>query len=426
METKLTSRTDSEAKFTITLNEAQLRPIKAEVFDSLRSRVKASGFRPGHAPDMIVERELGSSTVQSEVIEHAIQHSYVDAVQAEKLPVVGPPKVSLEKFVPYTELQYQVTVELMPKVKLADYKKFKLKRPAAEVEEADVNRTIEDLRRREAARLDSEHPAKTGDEVNFDFDGTQDGQPVSGASAKSQTLQLGSGSFIPGFEEQLTGLSKGAEKTFDIRFPKQYHEASLANQVVTFKIKINSVTELVLPAADDEFVAQVSPFKSLAELKSDIRSKIAAERAQAASSELEQQLLDKLLKDSSYKTPETLVQEQLERMRIELDQNLAASGLNLDKYLELTQKSAADIEKDMRPEAERRVGLALLLTEVAAQEDLKVGPDELDAEIKRLRADYPDAAAQAELKNPTTREQVYNHLMASKVIARLLSYAEAK
>jgi trigger factor len=426
METKLTSRTDTEAQFSISLNEADLRPIKEEVFDSLRTRVKASGFRPGHAPDMIVERELGSGTVQSEFVEHAIQHTYVDAVRSENLPVVGSPQVSIEKFVPYTELQYKVTVELMPKVKLADYKKFKLKKPETKVEEAEINRTIEDLRRREAVRLDSEHPAKQGDEVNFDFDGTRGGEAVQGASAKNQTLQLGSGTFIPGFEEQLVTLKKGDEKTFDIRFPKNYHESTLADQVVTFKIKTNSVTELVLPDTDDEFVAKVSPFGSLDELKADIRAKIEGEKTEASSRQLEQQLLEKLLKESTYTTPSTLVGEQLDRMRQELEQNLSMSGLNIEKYLELTNKSAADVETEMRPEAERRVALAMLLTEVAQAEQLKVSPDELDDEIKRLRSDYPDAAAQAELKNPATREQVYNHLMASKVIARLLSHADVK
>jgi trigger factor len=294
------------------------------------------------------------------------------------------------------------------------------------VEASEINRTIEDLRRREAVRLDSEQPAKSGDEVNFDFEGTRDGQPVTGASAKNQTLQLGSGSFIPGFEDQIIGQKKGDEKTFDIRFPKDYHESTLADQVVTFKIKVNSVTELVLPQTDDEFVAKVSPFKSLDELKADIKAKVEGEKAEASSRQLEQQLLEKLLKDSTYKTPDTLVSEQLERMRSELEQNLSMSGLNIDKYLELSNKSVTELEAEMRPEAERRVGLAMLLTEVASQEQINVNSDELDAEIMRLQADYPDAAAQAELKNPATREQVYNHLMSSKVIAKLLNYAEVK
>jgi trigger factor len=424
METKIISQTETEVQFSVTLDEKGLAPIKAEVFDDLRRRVKAAGFRPGKAPDMIVERELGSSTVQSEFIDHAIQHSYSDGVKELKLAVVSSPNVSLEKFVPYTELAYKATVELMPKVTLADYEKFRIKRPAVKVESKEVDRTVEELRRRVAARLDSEQPAKKGDEVNFDFEGKKDGKAVAGASAKNQTLQLGSGTFIPGFEEHIIGLSKGDEKTFDIRFPKEYHESSLADQVVTFKVKLNSVTDLVLPEVNDEFATTVGPFTNVDELKADITDKIAGEQEESNSRRYEQDVLEKLLKESKLKTPESLVSQQLERMRSELDQNLASSGLNIDKYLELTKKTRDDMDKEMRPEAERRVGLAMVLTEVAAREHLTVDAPELDAEINRLKGDYPDPKTQSELDNPNTREEVYNHLMASKVIAKLISYTE--
>jgi trigger factor len=424
METKITSQTDTQATFTVTLDESQLKPIKAEVFDELRKRVKAAGFRPGKAPDMIVERELGSQTVQGEFIDHALQHSYVHAIKELGLTAISSPQVSLDKFVPYTLLEYKVTIELMPKVKLADYTKFKIKRPAVKIEPAEIERTIEDLRRREAARLDSEQPAKQGDEVTFDFEGSKGGEPVQGASAKNQTLQLGSGQFIPGFEDQLKGLKQGDEKTFDICFPKNYHEQSLANEVVTFKVKVNKVVELVLPELDSDFINKVSPFKTLEELKADITTRITAEKAEQNSRQYEQDVLDKLLKESTVKTPESLVQQQMTRMRSELEQNLSYSGLNLDKYLELTQKTKYDMEKEMRPEAERRVGLAMVLTEVAAQEKLSINAEELDAEIARLKQDYPDPQTQAELDNPNTREEVYNHLMSSKVIAKLLEFAD--
>ena len=426
METKILTRTDDEVKFSITLTEAELKAVKVEVFNQLRGRVKAAGFRPGKAPDMIVERELGSSSVQREVMDHAVQHTYADAVKELKLQIVSNPKISLDKFVPYTVLEYTVVAELLPKVKLADYQKMRVKRPAIKIDPAEINRTIEELRRRESVRLDSEQPAKLGDEVNFDFAGTKDGQPVPGASSTNQTLQLGSGQFIPGFEEEIIGLSKGAEKTFDIRFPAEYHEKTLADQVVTFAIKLNAVTDLVLPELDQNFVEQVSPFKSVADLENDITSKLTAEKAQGAAREYEQAVLDKLLKDSQFKTPQALIDQQLERMRSELAQNLGASGLDLPKYLDLSGKTQAEMDAEMRPEAERRVGLAMVLTEVAAAESLSISPEELDAEIARLKQEYPDPATQAELNNPTTREEVYNHLMSSRVIAKLVSFAEAK
>lgn len=426
METKIITRTDTEVTFTVSLDESELKNIKKEVFDHLRGNVKAAGFRPGKAPDMIVERELGSDAVQHDVIDHAIQHTYSKAVKEQALQVVSSPNITLEKFVPYTQLEYKAVAELMPKVKLADYTKIRLKRPAIKIEPAEINRTIEELRRREATRLVSEQPAKLGDEVNFDFAGTKGGQAVDGASAKNQTLQLGSGQFIPGFEDEMIGLKVGDEKTFDIRFPNTYHEKTLASQVVTFAIKINGVTDLVLPEVDGDFISAVSPFKTEDEFKADITAKLTGEKAEAASRQYEQEVLDKLLKDSDFKTPAALVEQQLERMRQELAQNLAYSGLDLPKYLDLSGKTKAEMDNEMRPEAERRVGLAMILTEVAAAEKLSVKPEELDAEIARLKQDYADPQTQAELENPNTREEVYNHLMASRVIAKLVDYAQSK
>lgn len=426
METKITSQTDTKAEFTVTLGEAELKHAVEHVFDELRPRVKAAGFRPGKAPDKIVERELGSATVQSEVIEHAVRESYAKAVQEQKLAVVAPPEVSVEKFVPYTELEYKASVDLMPKVKLPKYQDYRLPRPALDVDAAEVDKTIADLRRREATRLDVERAAQKGDEVTFDFDGSKGGEPVRGASAKNHTLLLGSGQFIPGFEEELIGLKPGDEKSFDIRFPKDYHEESLADQVVTFAIKMNKVVELVEPELNDEFVAKVSPFKTVDELKADILEQLTQRQAETASREYEQQVLDKLLKDSKFEVPQALLRQQLDRLKAELQQNLAYSGLDLEKYLSLSGKTAEQLDDEMKPEAERRVGLAMILTDVATAENISVTPEELNAEIDRMKEQYKDEATRAELDNPSTREEIYNHLMASRVIAKLISYAEQK
>jgi trigger factor len=424
METNITSQTETEAQFTVTLNEVYLKAVVARVFDELRPKVKAAGFRPGKAPDHIVERELGSGYVQNEVMEHAVQDSYGQAITGQKLAVVAPPQISLEKFVPYTQLEYKATVELMPGVKLAKYQDYRLPRPAVTVDPSEVERTIEDLRRRDAVRLETDRAGAKGDEVNFDFAGAKDGQPVQGATAQGQTLQLGSGQFIPGFEDKLIGLKAGDEKTFDIRFPKDYQEKTLAGQVVSFKVKLNTVTELVLPELNEEFAAKVGPFKTVDALKDDILQQLTSRQTEEASRAYEQQILDKLLKESDFKTPEALVRQQLRRMRTELEQNLAYSGLNLEKYLELSKKTQDELDKEMRPEAERRVGLAMILTEVATAEGIKVSAEDLDMEIGRMKLQYKDEATQKELDNPNTREEIYNHLMASRVIAKLLSYAE--
>lgn len=425
METKLNNRTDTTAEFTVTLGEAELAEHVAHVFDELRPRVKASGFRPGKAPNKIVERELGSQMVQSEVIDHAIQESYSKAVRELELPIIAPPEVTLDKFVPFTELSFKAKVELMPKITLPDYKSYKLKKPVVTVDPAEVDEAIEQLRRREAVRMTVEREAKPGDEVSFDFEGTKEGEPVRGATAKNHILTIGSGNFIPGFEEKLIGLMPGDEKSFDIRFPEQYHEESLAGEMVTFKIKLNKVDELVLPELNDEFAAKAGGVPTVAELRESIQTNMADKRADEASKQFENELLEKLVADAKFEVPDALMQQQLNRLRGDLTQNLAYSGLDMEKYLEMLKKTQDELDEEMKPEARKRVGLAMILTEVAAAEKIELSAAELDAEIAKLKEQYPDPQAQAELDSPQTREELYNHLMASRVVAKLVEYAEA-
>ncbi len=426
MTTTLKTRDETQAVFTVTLDEADIKTARAHTLDELRGKVRASGFRPGKAPDYIVERELGAGYVQGEVVEHAVRDSYADAVRELELPVIAPPSVEVSKFVPYTELEYNVTVDTMPKVKLGDYKAIRVERKPVAIDPAMVDATVEDLRRREAARIDSDGPAKLSDEVNFDFEGTKDGQPVPGAAAKGHTLQLGSGQFIPGFEDELVGMKKGDEKTFTVTFPAEYHEPSLAGQPVQFKVKVNAITELVLPELNDEFVERVSPFKSVDELRDDIAQRRAAEAQQQAARAFEQEVIDQAVSRSEYSVPKSLMQQQLDRLKGEMTQNLAYSGLDLDKYLQMRGQTQEELEAELEPEAKKRVGLAMVLTEVAREEEITVSADELDAEVDRLKSEYKDARTQAELDNPETREEIYNHLMASRVIARLSEYAEGQ
>lgn len=426
METNLTNRTETTAEFTVSLNEAELKTTVTHVFDDMRPRVKASGFRPGKAPNQIVERELGSATIQSEVIDHAIQSSYSKAVRELDLPIVAQPEVTLDKFVPFTELSYKATVELMPTVTLPDYKSYKMKRPVITIDPAEVDQAIEELRRRESTRLTVERAAKMGDEVAFDFEGTKDGTPVRGATAKNHVLTMGSGNFIPGFEEELIGIKTGEEKTFDITFPDSYHEESLAGQVVTFKITMNKVDELILPELNKELVEKVSPFKTVAELRESLQTNMADKRADEASKKFENELLEKLVEDAKFEVPNALLNQQLDRLRGDLTQNLSYSGLDMEKYLEMLKKTQDELDEDMKPEARKRVGLAMVLTEVAKVEKIELSSADLDAEVARLKGQYPDPQAQAELDSPQTREELYNHLMASRVVAKLVDYAESK
>ncbi len=424
MKAEVTKRSDTHVTFLITADVAELQHAKGYSYDKFRPQIKVAGFRPGKAPDNIVAREVGDSSIQQEALEHAVGHSYSAAVLQEKLAVIAPPDVQVKKFVPYTELEYEATVEIVPPVKLPDYKKIKKKMKPVSVTEKQTDEVVEDLRRRVAKRIPAARSAEMGDEVKFDFDGTQDGKPVPGAVGKNHTLKLGSGNFIPGFEEELVGMKAEEEKTFTITFPKDYHESSLAGKPVAFAVKLHEVTELELPEVNDAFVGQVGPFKTVAELRADVKDQLMVEGEQAAKREFENELLDELIKKSDMQVPERLVAQQIERMKLEMSQRLAQSGLTMEQYLHAQKQTQVEMEQQIKPEAEKRVKLAMMLSEIARAEKLTVGSDEIDREIEGLRTQHTDPAMQKELEGDNVKEDVYNHLMAGKVISALIDYAQ--
>lgn len=425
MKAEITKRTDTHVTFLISVSEAELKHALEHAYGKFRPQVKVAGFRPGKAPDKIVAREVGENAIQGEALEHAVGHSYSEAVAREKVAVIAQPDVQVKKFVPYTELEYEATVEVVPPIKLPDYKKIKKTAKPVKISKEQIDEVVEDLRRRVAKRVPALRAATIGDEVKFDFDGKKDGEAVPGASGKNHALKLGSKTFIPGFEEELVGLKVGDEKIFTSTFPKDYHEKTLAGQPVAFTVKVHEVTALELPAVNDAFVAEVGPFKTVAELRKDVTDQLTVEGETAAKREYENELLDDIIKKSHLKVPDRLAAQQLERMKGEIAQRLASSGLTMDQYLQAQNQTQEQLEGELRPEAEKRVKLAMILSEIAKIEDVTVDAHEIDREIAQLRVQYTDPAMQEELEGDRIREEVYNHLMSTKVIGQLVDYAQA-
>jgi trigger factor len=425
MKSEITSSTDTSTTLKVVLEREALAAHVEQTFNRLRGRVKAAGFRPGKAPDHIVERELGSEVIQSEVVEQAVMHSYAKAVKEHDLPVIASPEVAISKFVPYTELEYTATVDVMPKVELTDYKKIRMPRPEVKVQDKEIDQVIEDLQRRMATREKVDRAAAKDDEVLIKFTGTKEGQPVPGASGDDYSLKLGSNTFIPGFEDQLIGLKAGEEKTFNITFPKDYSQTDLAGQEVTFNVAVKEVREIKLPEADEKFVSEVSPFKSMSELRDDIKQRLAEEKELSAEREYEDAVLGEIIEKSRMKLSERMVKQHIERLRGELADQLSYNGLDIEKYLKLRNQTEEDLIKELRPEAERRVKLAMVLSEISKAEGLSVSDQEVEGEIARLKAQYPDQSMQAELAKPDIRSDIYSHLLASKTVAKVLEYAQA-
>lgn len=424
MQVKVSHPTKTEAVITIIAADVELKNIKEHVLGHFQGSVKVPGFREGKIPSNILEKNLDPSSLQSKFLEEAIEQLYTQALQAQKLRPVDRPEIAVKKFVPFTTLEFEATVPVVGEIKLADYKKVKKTRPKVTLTAKDVDEVIASLRARAAEKTDVDRAAATGDQVYIDFKGVDaKGKPVNGADGKDYPLLLGSKAFIPGFEENLVGLKANGEKTFTLKFPKDYGVKALAAKDVTFTVSVTKVQEVKEPKLDDEFAAKVGPFKTVAELKADIKKQLALERQQQADRAYENELIQAISNKSSLEVPKVLVDDQIERMEQEERQNLTYRGQTWQEHLEEEGVDAEQHKEQKRPQAEERIKASLVMAEIAEQEGLEVTPEELDVRMQLLRGQYQDPAMQAELDKPEARRDVAGRILTEKTLEKVVGYA---
>lgn len=416
---------NTNATLTIIAHEADLSPLKQHVLLHFQNKVKVPGFREGKVPLAMVEKHVDQAAFQSEFLEEGLSQMYAQAVQEANLRPVSRPEVEIKKFVPFTDLEFVVKVEVVGDIILGDYKKLKVIQPKVEITADDVKGVIQSLQTRMAEKKDIDRPAKEGDQVWIDFSGVDaKGVAVSGADGKDYPLVLGSNTFIPGFEPAITGLSAGEEKTFDVTFPKDYQVKALANQKVTFRVTVTKVQEVVEPKVDDEFASKVGPFKTVADLKADIKKQLKIERENQASREYETALVKELAATSTVAIPETLIQEQIDRIENEERQNLVYRGQTWEEHLKEEGVTPEQHRAEKREAAEQRVKMGLVLSAVAEAENLSVTPEELEIRIQTLKGQYQDAAMQSELEKPENRQDLVSRILTEKTLQRLISYTK--
>ncbi|HLZ14818.1 MAG TPA: trigger factor [Candidatus Saccharimonadales bacterium] len=421
--------TDTKVQLKIVADDVQLmHSIKDRVLQSLASGVKVQGFRAGKAPLAIVEKQLDPARLQSEFVDEAINRLYIDALRDQKLRPVAAPQVKILKFVPFDTLEFEAEVEIVGAVTLPDYKKMKLAKEKPAVTAKEVDEVIASLRAREAERSVVEREAKDGDQVTIDFKGVdaKTKEPINGADGKAYPLTLGSNTFIPGFEPALVGLKVGNEKTFDLTFPKDYGVAALQNRKVAFTVTVQKVEARTEPKLDDAFAAKVGPFKTVQDLKDDIKKELLARKEQEAEQKFTDELITKITEKAKVAIPEVLVNEQIDRLEQEQRQNLMYRGQTWQEYLDaegLTDKTFRDKQ---RPAAELRVKAGLVLAEISDKEKVEVTAKELTEYMAALKARYPDAQMQAELAKPEAQRELASRLLTEKTVAKLAEYAQAK
>ncbi len=418
---------DTEVSLTLIADSDYLHPIKEAVVQRLSSQVKLPGFRAGKAPLNLVEKQLDQAQLQSEFLDTALNRLYQAAIQSEDLRPVANPEVNLKKFVPFSELEFELKVEVVGPVVLPDYTTIKMTKPAFTVTAKEVDDVIKNLRQRVARREDVVRPAQDGDQVMIDFTGRDSqGQPVQGADGKDYPLVLGSDAFIPGFEKNLIGLRAGEHKTFELTFPKDYGVKALASKQVSFDVTVKSVQVIIEPALDDAFAAQAGPFKTLDELKADIKKQLTQEREYEAERKLENELVKEITAKSKVAVPKALVEEQIRLAEQEERRNLSYRGQTWQEHLADEGVSEDQHRERNRPQAEERVKAGLVLAEIAAQEKIQLLPGELDTRIQLLKGQYTDPKMQAELDKPENQQDIASRIITEKTLAKLRAYAGVK
>lgn len=415
---------DTKTQITISVEQKEINKAKQAVLKELAKTVKVTGFRSGTAPMAMVEKQVDDQRLQSEVLQQVVNDSYVQVVDKEGIRTLGTPEIKISKFVPYTELSFVAEVDVMPKVTLGDYKKIKKDAPKVTVTAKDVTDVLENLQKRSAGKKPVSRVAKDGDELNIDFDGKDaKGKAVAGASGKDYPLTLGSSSFIPGFEEGLVGAKAGDKKELKLTFPKEYHAKQLAGTKITFDVTVKEVRAQELPKLDDKFAASVGPFKKLDELKADIKQQLAEQKKLEAENKLKDEIVEELVKKSKFSLPDVLVADQLTMLEQDFNQNLVYRGITQKEYIEQEGFKDADEwrEKELKPQAERRVSVGIVLAEVAEKEDLKVSNEELQARIQLYKQQYAQQSAQFD--QPDMQREVASRLLTEKTVDTLYTLA---
>lgn len=425
MQVKIQNISDTEIELTVSADQARLVSIKDSVVRRLSKNVKVAGFRAGKAPLNLVEKQLDQSLLQSEFLEESINQLYREAIANENLRPVERPNVEVKKFVPFNDLEFMAKIPVIGKVKLTNYKTIKVEKTKADpVTAKDINLVIDRLLTNSAEKEDVDRKCKVGDQVWIDFVGTDSkGEKVNGAEGSNYPLILGSDTFIPGFEANVIGLKAGEDKTFTLTFPKDYGVKALQNKKVIFKVTVTKVQEIKKLEVNDEFAKKVGPFKSIDELKEDIKKQLKDERDYQARRAYESKVLEVVTKKSTVAIPQVLIDEEMEKYLEDLKKNIVYRGQTYQEYLDTQGKSEEEFKKDVViPDVTERVKASIILSEIAEQEKIQVTEQELTDRVGEMRRQYSDPQAQNELNKPEVINEIASRLLAEKAVNKLLSY----
>ena len=358
-----------------------------KVYKKQRSKISVPGFRKGKAPRKIIEGMYGSGVFYEDAINEIYPEAYSQAVEQEKLDVVAWPQVEIQE-VGKDGFTFKAKVTVRPEVKLGEYKGLTAEREEVTVTDEDLDNELKPYINRATRAVTVEREAKLGDTVVIDFEGFKDDVAFEGGKAEGFSLELGSGTFIPGFEDQLVGTKAGDEKDLNVTFPEDYQAEELAGAPVVFKVKVHEVKEKQLPTVDDEFAKDVSEFETLADLKKDLGNKLKARREDAAQHAFENALIEQVVENMEVEIPEAMVDAEAEKLVNNYAQRVTSQGIPFDQYLAMMGMTMEQMKEQAKESALKQVQSDLALGAIVDAEKIEVTDEEVEAEIKRLAEQY--------------------------------------
>lgn len=383
-------RVENEATLKITAPAAEVNAGYKKAVQKIADQANIPGFRKGKAPRAIIEMHYGKEAVKQEAFEIVANKAYSEALDQEKLIPVSDPKVEESTFEEGKDMELTIKVTLKPEPELGEYKGLHVEKKEVEVTVEQVDAQIKDMMGRDAKMVVAEEGAviEKGDFAIIDFAGTVDGEPFSGGEGKGYPLEVGSNSFIPGFEDQLVGLSKGDSTDVEVTFPEDYFVKDLAGKEAIFKVNIQDVKRKELPELNDEYVASKTDFKTVEELRANYKERMQKAAEANAKAEYEHELIDLAVANAKFSVPEIMIEDKISQMVEEMKMSLESRKMSLDMYMQYTGLDMAKIRENQRPVAEENVKTDLVLDAIAKAEDIQVDMADVDAEIAAISAQH--------------------------------------
>lgn len=423
MKTTIKNVSDTKVILTITLDAENLAIATQVATKKLARDVKVAGFRKGKVPIEVAAKNIDPEMLQEQALNDAISKAVAEAFLENKIQALDRPEVEVKKFVPGEVVEFTAEAEILPAVKLGNYKKLKAKIEKVEVKEDEVNEIINRIRQGFSEKKEVDRAAVVGDETTIDFVGKKDGVAFDGGTGNDYELTLGSNQFIPGFESGVVGHKVGETFDLELTFPADYGSAELKGQKVTFTTTLKKIKEVVLPEMTDELAAKSGPFKTVDELKNDVKRELTAQKTREQADKMKDDLVKQLVEASHVPVPEILIADQMKSIEQDFTQNLMYQGLSIDQYLENKGFESKEkwLESEVKSIAKKRVEAGLVLAELSKVEKVQATSEELEARLNEFKLQYgKNAEALKQLEQPEVHRDIANRLLTEKTVDLLL------